>query len=784
METNTAKSHHQNESNSNLTSNNQSHDSDASDEDIVPIVKESEMLTNNEKMKTSQSCDEMKQLNEEQYRREVIAQVFGDIGEIKEDFACAVQSKILLQGRLFITESCVCFYSNLFGYEKKIVLPWEGISCITKEMTALVIPNAIAIITGRGEYIFRSFWDRDAAFFALQTHYRSTLGLPPLAEDAVQVELEADDVTVENNDLPRACPNAVHVHVAFQDSEELVRTPSTTGRKTPGQQGIEMLAKREENNGLMLPPPPVEKRTASSAGDENRESLVEPLDIPAIKELKQVILEEGTPTIPRSPAIKARENMAQGGLSLLSLRTGVASEAILTPTTAKRPKTVPDLKPSDTNKQEKVCKEPVVCSDFRPVPVQPGETPVQLLMQAKEAGGSMATMAQGKLSLGLREFFDEFLANNAPFGLADFHSKHGDWDVEITPWAWHSSTEEGATRTLKFVTPITAPIGPSSTLTTKCARLRIYEDAGILMESVLNFADIPNADCFSVFERWLVMPDEYSNDCKPQVSLIFQCDVRFHKNLLWKKIIDIKTRADMKTVFEDYLHRAESHLRRAHAQKERLSELEETEPEQEMEDSRNQEQARRRPSRRFPRIPKIPLPWLCVVLMLAYQLLSYTWKQPIDLQADHLQPGTVRPSFSSAKLDQIFQGMDTLHREILALKLELKEIFHYVERSEKHWVEVRTIEKEVASHLASILPQIQIQQERLKNFLTDPLRSTQTNIPGLKACSKQSDPEAMQCASLQLEKVTERLTELVEALSVSEHHTKAHVSDFTPTKSE
>lgn len=42
----------------------------------------------------------------------------------------------------------------------QIRIPYSHVTCITKENTALVIPNAIAIITHKKEYIFRSFWDR------------------------------------------------------------------------------------------------------------------------------------------------------------------------------------------------------------------------------------------------------------------------------------------------------------------------------------------------------------------------------------------------------------------------------------------------------------------------------------------------------------------------------------------------------------------------------------------------------------------------------------------------
>lgn len=98
-------------------------------------------------------------------RGEVLRQLFGDVGEHVDDFTCAVQSNIILHGRMYVTDRFLCFYSNLFGLEKKIRIPYSHITVITKENTAFVIPNAIAITTYRKEYLFRSFWDRDEVVF-------------------------------------------------------------------------------------------------------------------------------------------------------------------------------------------------------------------------------------------------------------------------------------------------------------------------------------------------------------------------------------------------------------------------------------------------------------------------------------------------------------------------------------------------------------------------------------------------------------------------------------------
>ena len=65
------------------------------------------------------------------------------------DFTCAVESTVLLHGRMYITSKFICFYSNLFGLEKKIRIPYSHIRSITKTMTAMVIPNAISISTGQ-----------------------------------------------------------------------------------------------------------------------------------------------------------------------------------------------------------------------------------------------------------------------------------------------------------------------------------------------------------------------------------------------------------------------------------------------------------------------------------------------------------------------------------------------------------------------------------------------------------------------------------------------------------
>ena len=64
------------------------------------------------------------------------------------------------------TESC-CFYSYIFGFENKFIIEWSQVVSITKEKTAIFIPNAIQISTTDNKYFFASFVDRDSSYMML-----------------------------------------------------------------------------------------------------------------------------------------------------------------------------------------------------------------------------------------------------------------------------------------------------------------------------------------------------------------------------------------------------------------------------------------------------------------------------------------------------------------------------------------------------------------------------------------------------------------------------------------
>ncbi|KAJ8453815.1 hypothetical protein ONZ45_g19558 [Pleurotus djamor] len=81
-----------------------------------------------------------------------------------EDYGCALQREILIQGRLYISENHICFHANIFGWITDLSIPIYEIIALEKKMTAFVIPNAIQFTTRQAKYTFSSFLSRDTTF--------------------------------------------------------------------------------------------------------------------------------------------------------------------------------------------------------------------------------------------------------------------------------------------------------------------------------------------------------------------------------------------------------------------------------------------------------------------------------------------------------------------------------------------------------------------------------------------------------------------------------------------
>ncbi|KAL7062566.1 hypothetical protein AAHC03_01348 [Spirometra sp. Aus1] len=96
-----------------------------------------------------------------------------DTNRLLVDYSCALSKSsngLLLQGRMYITEDWICFYSKII-YEQKIFLAVKDVVLVTKAKTARVIPNAIQITVSAPKperYFFTSFAARERTYAILK----------------------------------------------------------------------------------------------------------------------------------------------------------------------------------------------------------------------------------------------------------------------------------------------------------------------------------------------------------------------------------------------------------------------------------------------------------------------------------------------------------------------------------------------------------------------------------------------------------------------------------------
>ncbi|KAK0178293.1 hypothetical protein PV328_002257 [Microctonus aethiopoides] len=111
-------------------------------------------------------------------RSEDFKRIFKDVPDDERlvvDYSCALQREILVHGRLYVSQNYVCFYANYFMWETLVSLRWKDVASITKEKTALVIPNAISICTKKDKFFLTTFGARDKTYLMLFRVWQNAL---------------------------------------------------------------------------------------------------------------------------------------------------------------------------------------------------------------------------------------------------------------------------------------------------------------------------------------------------------------------------------------------------------------------------------------------------------------------------------------------------------------------------------------------------------------------------------------------------------------------------------
>lgn len=88
--------------------------------------------------------------------------------ELVEEYNCALQRKILLQGKMYVFSSYVCFYSNVFGYITKRSIALKEVTGVSKAKN-VGFPNSIRIVHKGKQMFFTSFLSREDAYRLIVT---------------------------------------------------------------------------------------------------------------------------------------------------------------------------------------------------------------------------------------------------------------------------------------------------------------------------------------------------------------------------------------------------------------------------------------------------------------------------------------------------------------------------------------------------------------------------------------------------------------------------------------
>ncbi|XP_025233229.1 GRAM domain-containing protein 1C isoform X1 [Theropithecus gelada] len=211
----------------------------------------------------------------EEYRRQFTH--LPDTERLIADYACALQRDILLQGRLYLSENWLCFYSNIFRWETTISIALKNITFMTKEKTARLIPNAIQIVTESEKFFFTSFGARDRSYLSifrlwqnvlldkslsrqefrqlLQQHYGPELGFS--AEEMENLSLSIEDVQ------PRS-PGRSSLDDSGERDEKLSKSISFTSESISRVSETELFDGNSSKGGLGKEESQNEKQTKKS----------------------------------------------------------------------------------------------------------------------------------------------------------------------------------------------------------------------------------------------------------------------------------------------------------------------------------------------------------------------------------------------------------------------------------------------------------------------------------------------------------------------------------------
>ncbi|KAB0348767.1 hypothetical protein FD754_013624 [Muntiacus muntjak] len=449
-------------------------------------------------------------------RNEDFRKLFSKLPEAERlivDYSCALQREILLQGRLYLSENWICFYSNIFRWETTISIQLKEVTCLKKEKTAKLIPNAIQICTENEKHFFTSFGARDRCFLLIFRLWQNALlekTLSPRELWHLVHQCYGSELGLTSEDEDYVCPLQLNGLGSPKDVGDVIALSDITpsGAADHSQEPSPAGSRR----GRITPNLSRASSDADHGAEEDKEEQTDSQPDASSSQTVTPVAEppSAEPTPPDGPT-------SLGPLDLLP------SEELLT----------------DTSNSSSSTGEEADLAALLP------DLSGRLLINSVFHVGA--------------ERLQQMLFSDSPF-LQDFLQQCKFTDVTLSPWSGDSKCHQR--RVLTYTIPISNPLGPKSASVVETQTLfrRGPQAGGCVVDSEVLTQGIPYQDYFYTAHRYCIL-----GLARNKARLRVSSEIRYRKQpwSLVKSLIEKNSWSGI----EDYFH----HLERELAKAEKLS---------------------------------------------------------------------------------------------------------------------------------------------------------------------------------------------------------------------
>eukprot|EP01043_Picozoa_sp_COSAG02_P026987 COSAG02_NODE_1570_length_11893_cov_2.376717_12_plen_571_part_00 len=131
------------------------------------------------------------------------------------------------------------------------------------------------------------------------------------------------------------------------------------------------------------------------------------------------------------------------------------------------------------------------------------------------------------------DFFEEFFSDSSDYTV-QFREQRGDTATELT--AWQRSTSLGHTRTVRFISPVKAAIGPKTTAAEETQRYQLSESGNsLVVQAEAIFPNVPYGECFKVVTQYTI--SRLREAPVDSVKIVISSGIRWLKSTWWESLI-------------------------------------------------------------------------------------------------------------------------------------------------------------------------------------------------------------------------------------------------------